>query len=194
MKNTTIYIKNMVCNRCIRVVTEDLEKLGIAIDSIELGKAVINGELSEVELMQVEKVLLSGGFELINDRQRQIIEQVKTIIIEHIHHNKYKPASTNFSDFLEQQIGVNYYSLSKLFSSIEGITIEKFTIRQKIERVKELLIYGELSLGEIAFDLGYSSAAHLSGQFKQVTGLTPTAFKKMTGSKRNPLDKIQDTK
>lgn len=144
--------------------------------------------------MQVEKVLLSGGFELINDQQRQIIEQVKTIIIEHVHHDKHKLASTNFSDFLEQQVGVNYYSLSKLFSSIEGVTIEKFIILQKIERVKELLIYGELSLGEIAFDLGYSSAAHLSGQFKQVTGLTPTAFKKMTGLRRNPLDQIQGSK
>lgn len=194
MKKTTIYIKNMVCNRCIRAVTEDLEKLGITLDSIELGKAVIKDELSEMELMQVEKVLLSGGFERINDRQRQIIEQVKTIIIEHVHHDKHKPVSANFSDFLERQIGINYYSLSKLFSSIEGITIEKFIIRQKIERVKELLIYNELSLGEIAFDLGYSSLAHLSGQFKQVTGLTPTAFKKMTGSRRNPLDQIQDAK
>ncbi len=194
MKKTAIYIKNMVCNRCIRVVKEDLEKLGIGVESIELGKAELNGELSEVEFMQVEKVLLSSGFELINDRQRQIIEQVKTIIIEHVHHDKNKPASTNFSDFLEQQVGINYYSLSRLFSSIEGITIEKFIILQKLERVKELLIYDELSLGEIAFGLGYSSAAHLSGQFKQVTGLTPTAFKKMTGSKRNSLDQIQDTK
>lgn len=194
MKNTTIYIKNMVCNRCIRVVTEDLEKLGITIDSIELGKAVISGDLSEEVLMQIEKVLLSSGFELINDRQHQIIEQVKTIIIECIHHDKSKPESVNLSDFLEQQVRVNYFSLSKLFSSVEGITIEKYAILQKIERVKELLVYDELSLGEIAFDLGYSSVAHLSGQFKQVTGLTPTAFKKMTGSRRNPLDQIQDTK
>lgn len=194
MKNTTIYIKNMVCNRCIRVVREDLEKLGIAIDSIELGKAVISGDVSEEALMQIEKALLSSGFELINDRQHQIIEQIKTIIIEYIHHDKSKPESINLSDFLEQQVRVNYFSLSKLFSSVEGITIEKYAILQKIERVKELLVYDELSLGEIAFDLGYSSVAHLSGQFKQVTGLTPTAFKKMTGSRRNPLDQIQDTK
>lgn len=194
MKNTTIYIKNMVCNRCIRVVREDLEKLGIAIDSIELGKAVISGDVSEEALMQIEKALLSSGFELINDRQHQIIEQIKTIIIEYIHHDKSKPESINLSDFLEQQVRVNYFSLSKLFSSVEGITIEKYAILQKIERVKELLVYDELSLGEIAFELGYSSVAHLSGQFKQVTGLTPTAFKKMTGSRRNPLDQIQDTK
>ena len=194
MKNTTIYIKNMVCNRCIRVVKEDLKKLGMAIMSIELGKAVISGGLSEEDFMQIEKILLSSGFELINGRQQRIIEQVKTIIIEHVHHDKHKPASTNFSDFLEQQVGVNYFSISKLFSSIEGITIEKFTILQKIERVKELLIYDELSLGEIAFDLGYSSVAHLSGQFKQVTGLTPTVFKKMTGTRRNSLDQIQDAK
>ena len=194
MKNTTIYIKNMVCNRCIRVITEDLEKLGIAIESIELGKVVISGDVSEEELRQIEKALLSSGFELINDRQHQIIDQVKTIIIEYIHHDKFKPEHINLSDFLEQQVSVNYFSLSKLFSSVEGITIEKYAILQKIERVKELLVYNELSLGEIAFDLGYSSVAHLSGQFKQVTGLTPTAFKKMTRSRRKPLDQIQDTK
>ncbi len=190
MKKATIYIKNMVCNRCIRVVKEDLEKLGIGIESIELGKAVLDGELSESDLMQVEKVLLSGGFELINDRQRQIIEQVKTIIIEHVHHNKHKPASTNFSDFLEQQVGVNYYGLSKLFSSIEGITIEKFIILQKVERVKELLIYGELTVSEIAFQLDYSSSAHLSAQFKKVTGMSPTTFKNLRQHSRNSLDDV----
>ena len=141
--------------------------------------------------MQVEKVLLSNGFELINNRQHQIIEQTKTTIIAYVHHDKSKPESVNLSDFLEQQIGINYFSLSKLFSSVEGITIEKYAILQKIERVKELLVYNELSLGEIAFDLGYSSVAHLSGQFKQVTGLTPTAFKKMTGSRRTPIDQIR---
>ena len=184
----------MVCNRCVRVVTEELERLGLAVDAVELGKAVVAGELSEAVLMQVEKALLSNGFELINDRQHQLIEQVKTIIIEYVHHDRAKPISKNLSDYLEQQIGVNYYSLSKLFSSVEGITIEKYTILQKIERVKELLVYDELSLGEIAFDVGYSSAAHLSGQFKQVTGLTPTAFKKMTGPRRNPLDQLRNTK
>lgn len=180
----------MVCNRCIRVVEEDLGKLGIVLESIELGKAEIKGSLSEKELMQVEKVLLSGGFELINDRQRQIIEQVKTVIIEHIHHEKEKPESTNFSDFIEQQVGVNYFSLSKLFSSFEGITIEKFIILQKIERVKELLIYGELTIFEIAFQLNYSSSAHLSAQFKKITGMSPITFKNLRQPPRNSLDEV----
>lgn len=190
MKNTRIYIKNMVCKRCIRVVAEDLGKLGLSLESIQLGKAEIKGSLSEEELMQVEKVLLSGGFELLNDRQRQIIEQIKTVIIEHIHHHKDKPTSINFSNFLEQQIGVNYYSLSKIFSSVEGTTIEKFIILQKIERVKELLIYGELTISEIAFQVEYSSVAHLSGQFKKITGMSPTVFKKLLQHPRNPIDEV----
>jgi len=190
MKSTTLYIKNMVCNRCIRVVQEDLEKLGFSVEFISLGEVTVAGGLSEEDFEKIEKALLSEGFELINDRQHQLIEQVKTLIIELIHHDRSKPDQLNFSDFLEQQIGINYYNLSKLFSSFEGITIEKYLILQKIERVKELLIYGEQSLSEMAFDLDYSSVAHLSGQFKKVTGMTPTAFKKMTGNRRKPLDHV----
>ena len=190
MENTTLYIKNMVCNRCIRVVREELEQLGFTIEAIELGEVIIRGILSGEGLMAIEKALLSNGFELINDRQRQIIEQVKKIIIEHVHHGNAKPQHINFSEYLEQQVGVNYSSISKLFSSFEGITIEKYLILQKIERVKELLAYGEQNLSEIAYELEYSSVAHLSGQFKKVTGLTPTAFKNMAGNRRKPLDQV----
>ena len=190
MENTTLYIKNMVCNRCIRVVREELKQLGFTIEAIELGKVTIKGTLSGENLMFIEKTLLSNGFELINDRQHQIIERVKKIIIEQAHHGKSKPAHINFSEYLEQQLGVNYFSISKLFSSFEGITIEKYLILQKIERVKELLAYGEQNLSEIAYELEYSSVAHLSGQFKKVTGLTPTAFKNMAGNRRKPLDQV----
>lgn len=180
----------MVCNRCIRVVAEDLGKLGLTIEAIELGKVKIKGVISDDNLMAIEKALLSSGFELINDRQHQIIEQVKKIIIEQVHHSNSKPAHINFSVYLEQQVGVNYSSISKLFSSFEGVTIEKYLILQKIERVKELLAYGEQSLSEIAYELDYSSVAHLSGQFKKVTGLTPTAFKNIAGNRRKPLDQV----
>ncbi len=190
MKNTTLYIKNMVCNRCIRAVREELEQLGFIIEAIELGKVTICGGLFEEGLMSIEKTLLSNGFELINDRQHQIIEQVKKIIIEHVHHGDAKPKHINFSEYLEQQVGVNYSSISKLFSSFEGVTIEKYLILQKVERAKELLAYGEQNLSEIAYKLEYSSVAHLSGQFKKVTGMTPTAFKNMAGSRRKPLDQV----
>ena len=190
MENTVLPIKNMVCNRCIRVVKEELEQLGFEIESIELGKVVIKGGVSDDGLMAIEKALLSNGFELINDRQHQIIEQVKKIIIEQVHYSNSKPVHINFSQYLEQQLGVNYTSISKLFSSFEGVTIEKYLILQKTERVKELLAYGEQTLSEIAYELEYSSVAHLSGQFKKVTGMTPTAFKNMAGNRRKPLDKV----
>ena len=190
MENTTIYVKNMVCNRCIRVVREELKQLGFTIEAIELGKVTIRGSLSEEDLLSIEKTLLSNGFERVNDRHHQVIEQVKTIIIEHVHHGRSIPGHINFSEYLEQQIGVNYSSISKLFSSFEGVTIEKYLILQKIERVKELLAYDEQTLSEIAYELDYSSVAHLSGQFKKVTGLTPTEFKKMAGNRRKPLDQV----
>lgn len=192
MQNTTsLYIKNMVCNRCIKVVEEELKKLGYELNSIELGKAVVAEKISKQGLQQIAEVLHSNGFELIDDQQHQLIEQVKTLIIRHIHHGGLKPESVNFSDFLEQQTGVNYFNLSKLFSAFEGITLEKYIILQKIERVKELLVYDQQTLSEIAFGLEYSSVAHLSGQFKKVTGMTPSAFKKMTGPRRTPLDQIK---
>ncbi len=190
MDTRILYIKNMVCNRCIRVVSEEFKKLGYDVRSIELGKVVLLGKISKQELQKIKEVLLSNGFELIDDQQHQLIEQVKTIIIRHIHHGGLKPEAVNFSDFLEQQTGVNYFNLSKLFSSFEGVTIEKYIILQKIERVKELLVYDEQTLSEIAFELEYSSVAHLSGQFKKVTGMTPSAFKKMTGPRRTPLDQV----
>lgn len=194
MDTSTLFIKNMVCNRCIRVVEEELKRLGYEVDSIELGKVVLNGKISKQDLLGLSEVLLSNGFELIDDQQHQLIEKVKTTIIKHIHHGGLKPESVNFSDFLEQQTGVNYFSLSKLFSSFEGITLEKYIILQKIEKVKELLVYDEKTLSEIAFELEYSSVAHLSGQFKKVTGMTPSAFKKMTSPRRTPLDQVKKNK
>ena len=180
----------MVCNRCVRVVREDLESLGHIIESIELGKVSLEGELTHAQLTAIEEKLISSGFELINDQQSRLIEQIKTVIIEHVHYNREKPEHQNFSEYLARQVGHNYYNLSKLFSSVEGITIEKYIILQKIERAKELLVYGEQNLSEIAYELGYSTVAHLSGQFKKVTGMTPTAFRKLTQHRRNSLDQV----
>ncbi len=192
--DTILYIKNMVCNRCIRVVREDLEKLGFKIKSIELGKIAIEGDLSTENLDAIDKTLTAGGFELINDRQSQLIEQIKKIIIEHIYHRREKPEHQNFSDYLARQTGRNYFHLSKLFPSLQGVTIEKYIILQKIERAKELLVYGEQNLSEIAYELGYNNVAHLSRQFKKVTGLTPTAFRKLTEPRRSSIDQVGRTK
>ncbi len=191
MKETTeIFIKHMVCNRCIRVVKQELESLGFKIQSIVLGKVSIEGILNDHDLTSIKKVLEENEFEILEDKQHQLVEIIKTRIIEHVHHQKEKPETLNFSDFLSQETGVNYFQLSRLFSSIEGITIEKYIILQKIEYAKEALAYDEKNLSEISFELGYSSVAHLSGQFKKITGLTPTAFKKAKDQMRKSLDDI----
>lgn len=193
-QSTLLSIKNMVCKRCIRVVQEDLEKIGYTLEHIELGKVSIAGDLQASDIASITKTLEKSGFELIGDEQSKIIEEIKRSIIEHIHHRKEKPDAQNFSDFLAEKTGVNYFSLSKLFSSTEGITINKFIILQKIERTKEYLIYDEKKLGEIAFELGYSSVAHLSTQFKKETGFSPTEFRKLLEPRRKSLDKISSPK
>jgi AraC family transcriptional regulator len=134
--------------------------------------------------------LHNNGFELIDDKKSKIIETIKTIVIEMVHHGKEKNKHINTSDVIANEVGMDYSYLSNLFSAVEGTTIEKFVISQKIERAKELLVYNEISLNEIAYDLGYSSVQHLSNQFKKVTGLSPSHFKKIKKNKRRPLDKI----
>lgn len=190
MNSSLLYIKNMVCNRCIKVVDEEITKLGFSISSIELGKAEIQQELSEFDLQKIRIRLDELGFELIDDQKSRIINQIKTIIIEIVHHQKEKDDYKNSSEILATEIGKDYSYLSNLFSSIEGITIEKYIILQKIEKVKELLVYDELNLNEIAFQMEYSSTQHLSSQFKKITGLSPSHFKKLRNLKRNPLDDV----
>jgi AraC family transcriptional regulator len=190
MALTTLYIKNMVCNRCIRVVKEELEQTGYTVQNVELGEAIIDSE-HEIDIEMVRSVLDKSGFELLEDKKVQLINQIKTLIIETIHHKNLEDFNKNYSDHLSQELGKDYTYLSHLFSTQEGITIEKFIIMQKIEKVKELLVYDELSLSEIAYRMNYSSVAHLSNQFKQVTGLTPTQFKQNHSvNKRKPLDEV----
>lgn len=180
----------MVCARCVKVVGEELEKLGFTPTSILLGEVTLDAPPSPTQLEEIKEMLWRNGFELIEDSEVRLIEKVKTLVIDHIHHNRQKPESLNFSDYLAQKTEASYFHISKLFSAKEGITLEKYIIKQKIERVKELLIYGDQTLSEIAFELKYSSTAHLSGQFKKETGLTPTQFRQLKPHTRKPLDNI----
>jgi len=184
-----LFIKNMVCDRCIMVVQNEMDKLGIAVKHIALGEVTLEKALPDEQKDLVSKALLPLGFELIDDRKSRIIEKIKRIIINLIHHSEGE-ISNNLSDILSRELHHDYNYLSNLFSEVEGKTIEKYFIAQKIERVKELLVYDELSLSEIAFRLNYSSVAYLSNQFKKVTGLTPSHFRQIKEGKRKPLDKV----
>ena len=190
MASTVLHIKNMVCNRCIKAVRDELAGLGFTIKSIELGEVILNEQVSEKDVVKIRQVLADNDFELIDDKKSWIINKIKTLIIEYIHHDKEKPDYVNLSDLLARETGYDYSYLSNLFSSVEGQTIEHFLILQKVEKVKELLVYNELTLNEISYQLGYSSVQHLSHQFKKVTGLTPSHFKKIKKKKRKPLDQI----
>ena len=189
MLEEKLYIKNMVCNRCIMVVKSELEKLGISPSSIILGEVTLSGGLSPQQKDALSKKLEGLGFALIDDRRARLIEQIKNAIIELVHYNN-NDLKVNLSDYISEKLHHDYNYISNLFSEIEGTTIEKYFIAQKIERVKELLVYDELTLNEIAFKLNYSSVAHLSSQFKKVTGLTPSYFKQIKTNKRKPLDEV----
>ncbi len=189
MERDVIYIKNMVCGRCIKVVRDELEKLNYSIKKIELGK--VEFELEQViNKSQLSSILEKEGFELIDDESTRIINQIKTLIIKQLHIENDKKVDETLSHYLESQLHKNYSSLSSLFSRVEGRTIEKYQIQQRVERVKELLVYGEKTISEIAWELGYSSAQYLSNQFKLETGLSPTQFRKLIGNSRKSLDEV----
>lgn len=189
ISENTLHIKNMVCNRCIMVVKDLLKSLGLQPTSVELGIAVLPDKVTDEVYQAVKEALEPFGFELIDDRKSQVVEYIKDTIIELVHYNDNE-LKVNLSDYLASKFNRDYSALSKLFSEVTNTTIEKYLIAQKIERAKELLIYGELSLNEIADKLNYSSAAYLSSQFKSVTGLTPSHFKKIKENKRKPLDEV----
>ena len=180
----------MVCDRCIKVVKDEFEKINLSIEEIELGKVKVSTLINEEKLNDIRELLIDNGFELIDDKKSKLIDNIKTLIIERIHHEKDIPETINFSDIISAEIGYDYSYLSNLFSSVEGITIEKYIIHQKIEKAKELLVYNELSIKEISYQLGYSSVQYLSNQFKKVTGLTPSHFKKLKENKRKTLDNV----
>ena len=184
-----LYIKNMVCNRCIIAVKQELDKIKLKAASVALGEIILLNKPSDNKLAHLKTNLSALGFEVLDDNRKKLIEKIKNIVVEQVH---YTDADNrhNFSEIISKELNKDYSYLSGLFSEVEAITIEKYIINQKIEKVKELLIYDELNLSEIAFKLGYSSVAHLSAQFKKVTGLTPTHFKKPENQQRKPLDKV----
>jgi AraC-like DNA-binding protein len=169
------------------VVKSELQKLGLHPLAVELGEVELEEELTAEVKQQIEERFLGLGFELIDDKKSRLIERVKNLVVELVHHSD-EQLNMNVSDYLTQFIPMDYKYLSNLFSDIEGITIEKFYIAQRVERVKELLVYDELSLSEIADKMGYSSVAYLSTQFKKVVGLTPTHFKSIKAAKRRSID------
>ncbi|MBS1946277.1 MAG: helix-turn-helix transcriptional regulator [Bacteroidetes bacterium] len=184
-----LYIKNMVCNRCKMVVRSELEKAGLLPLSVDLGEAEIKNRPTKNQLQAFGASLKQLGFELIDDKKSRIIEKIKNEIIKIVHHSG-ENISINLSDHLSAALHYDYGYLSNLFSEVEGATIEKYFISQRIEKVKELLVYDELSLSEIADKLGYSSVAYLSSQFKKVTGLTPTFYKSMKEHKRKNIEDL----
>ena len=186
---TRLFIKNMVCNRCVMAVQQEADQLGLNVKSIKLGELILENEIKTTEKQTLENKLTALGFEIIDDKKSRIIEKIKNVIIKLVHHQDNE-MKNNLSDVLSDELQHDYNYLSNLFSEIEGTTIEKYFIAQKIERVKELLVYDELSLSEIAFQLNYSSVAYLSNQFKKETRFTPSHFKQIKEEKRKPLDKV----
>lgn len=183
-------IKNMVCARCIKTVTGILNNAGVPFKEVGLGFAELTNDLDKDELMTIKKSMETEGFEIIDDKKARLIEQVKKIIIELVQYGEIDEMKENLSSHLVRLLHKDYTYLSNLFSSTESTTIEQYFILQKIEKVKEWLIYDELTLSEMAFKLGYSSTAHLSGQFKKITGFTPSEFKKLKDHHRKHLDHV----
>jgi len=178
----------MVSLRCKMAVKSELDKLGLHSTKVELGEVEIMENLTEVEISQLKSGLLESGLELMDNQKSILIEKIKNTIIEMVHYNEELP-KLNFSEYISDNLKHDYTYLANLFSEVTGVTIEHFIIAHKIERVKELLIYDELNLTEISYKLNYSSVAHLSNQFKKVTGLTPSFFKQLK-NKRLSLDDI----
>lgn len=179
----------MVCDRCVRVVREELERAGFKVEQVSLGEAILRSPKGPVDLQRIETILSENGFELIKDKNAKLIEQIKQNIISLVHGDP-EERREKLSQYLSRALGTDYHKLSALFSSVENITIEQYVILHKIERAKELLKYGELTLSEIAYRMGYSSVQHLSNQFKKITGLTPSHFRRLRKATRRPIDKI----
>jgi AraC-like DNA-binding protein len=184
-----LYIKYMVSLRCKMFVKEELEKLGLNYVSVELGLVEVQDDITEEQKETFAKNLKEGGLELLDDRRNILVERIKNVIIEMVHHADELP-KVNDSDYISEKLGYDYTYLSNTFSEVKGTTIQQYIIRHKIERVKELLLYDELTLTEIAWKLHYSSVAHLSNQFKKVTGLTPTYFKELRQQRVRELENL----
>ena len=184
-----IFIKHMVSNRCKTAVKEELRKLGLHFIVVDLGEVEIMENISTEQREQMKAALLISGFELMDDKKAILIEKIKTAVIEMVHHSD-ENIKINFSDHLSEKLNHNYTYLANLFSEVQGTSIEHFIIAHKIERIKELIIYDELNITEIAWKMNYSSVAHLSNQFKKVTGLTPSHFRQLKDKRRTSIEEI----
>jgi AraC-like DNA-binding protein len=184
-----LFIKYMVSIRCKMVVKSELDKLGLHYLKVELGEVNVKENLTDEQRNLLKAGLLKSGLELMDDKKAVLIEKIKNLIVEMVHYSEEVP-KINFSDFLSEKLNYDYTYLANLFSEVTGLTIAQYMIAHKIERVKELLLYDELTLTEISYRLNYSSVAHLSNQFKKATGLTPSFFKQLKDKKRIPLENV----
>lgn len=187
--NVKLYIKYMVSLRCKMVVKDELHNLGLNLVSVDLGMVEISGEMTPAQRDQLSVNLLRSGLELLDDKRAILIDKIKNVIIEMVHYADELP-NTNYSEYISQKLGYDYTYLSNMFSEVKGITIQQFIIVHKIEKVKELLLYDELTLTEISYKLQYSSVAHLSNQFKKTTGLSPTFYKQLKQKRKNNLENL----
>ena len=184
-----IFIKNMVCIRCQMVVKTELEKLGLNYVYVKIGEANIIEEINAKQLLELDTALRKSGLELMDNKKSILVEKITRAIIELVHYTEDQ-IKVNLSDYLSEKLNYDYTYLANLFSEVKGITIEKFYLTHKIERVKELIVYNELTLTEISYLMHYSSVAHLSNQFKKFTGLTPSHFKKLKNKRRATLEDV----
>lgn len=184
-----LFIKYMVSLRCKMMVKEELKKLGLKYVVIDLGVVEILEDITQEQREQLKKNLLRSGLELLDDKKSILIDKIKNVVIEMIHYSDELP-KTNYSDYISEKIGYDYTYLSNIFSEVKGITLQQFIIIHRIERVKELLLYNELNLTEISYKLQYSSVAHLSNQFKKVTGLSPSFYKQLKKKRMGNLENL----
>ena len=189
-ERVTLHIKNMVCDRCIRVVREELEGIGLKVESVSLGEAEVIQPMQPVGRDRIREVLEASGFALLEDQRMRLVERVKAEIIQAVRRDAGEdPLGMKISNYLASRLNMDYNYLSSMFSASVGVTIEQYIIQQKIERAKELVQDGDLNLSEIAYKLGYSSVQHLSGQFKKITGMTASRYRQEHCCRR-PLDKV----
>jgi AraC-like DNA-binding protein len=184
-----LHIKNMISSRCISQVEQILNDMGIVYTTVNLGESIINQELSLLQELEFKNKLKQSGLEMIDDHKTILSEKIKLIIIDMVHYSE-ESIKVNFSVYLSDKLNHNYTYLSNVFRSVNGMTIQQFIIVNKIEKIKELLLYGELNLSEISYKLNYSSIAHLSNQFKKVTGITPSFYKQNETKNRIPIDNL----
>ncbi|MEO7992633.1 MAG: AraC family transcriptional regulator [Chryseolinea sp.] len=189
VKNAKLYIKYMVSLRCKMVVKEELKKLGLQAIAVDLGMVELLGDITAEQLEQLKTNLATSGLELLDDKKSILIERIKSLIIELIHYSDEIPKE-NYSEYISKKLKYDYTYLSNIFSEVKGITIQQFIIIHKIEKVKELLLYDELNLTEISYKLHYSSVAHLSNQFRKITGLSPSFYKQLKQKRKDNLESL----